>query len=492
MNKKFLSYLYILVTISFFSACSRDLGNYSYNDVNEIIIDSLKSGGHPTNRVYTIAYGDTLKLTPTISGTLSGADTSKLSFEWTVDNQKVSSVSKAMYIANKKYGRLKGEFAVVDNTTKIKTTYRFFVEVVNAYKLGYYLLAKKENGDAVLYCQSTIKPNSKFETVTIPILTPLGKNPVSLMASRKYGSSSTDYYNQIVIGINDAKYPVAVLDSREFLPTLLYNSSSFVGSENFDFKPLKLSMSPVLSDLVVFAVNQDFKLHTLWKGAIGLPICSSDPLNYQAAPNGFANPYSYISVVASFYDQKNKVIRLLGRDPVNPLSYTFTRTFDQVKNINLTDGQDYLFGAEASGVDSSVFVYLTKKDNKIFSYKMGLFPGGTYVPSELVKIAEKTMPDLDKIGYIRYDISGRFWYVSIDRTIYRASVLGLDLQPYLTLPANDSGLISKYSIDKGRVLVTTYNPNTHKSSVYIYDEASFSLLYQEHNLDQVVDVVVGI
>ncbi len=492
MNKKILPYIYIVLITSFVAACSRDLGNYTYHDVNEITIDSLKEGGHHTSRIYTVSYGDTLKLNPVVTGSLSGADTSQLSFEWTIDNQKLSTVSAITYIANKKYGKLLGEFAVVDKTTNIKTSYRFFVDVVNSYKLGYYLLSKKENGDAVLYCQSSIKADPKFREVSIPILTPLGKNPVSLSSSRKYGASSSDYYNQIVMGINEAKYPVAVLDSREFIPTLLYDNTSYAGPEGLNFKPLSLSMSPVLSDLVIYAVNQDNKLYSLWKGAISLPICSTDPLNYEAAANGFANPYSYIQVTASFYDKKNKQIRFMGRDLLNPLSYTFTRTFNNVKNINLTDGQDFLFGAEASGIDSSYFVYLTKKDNKLFSYKAGYTPGTAYQPAELVKIAEKTMPDLDKLAAIRYDISGRFWYVSIDRTIYRASVLGLDLQPYLTLPANDNGTISKFIIDKGRILISTYNTATRRSSVYIYDSANLTLLYEEHGLEQVVDLVVGI
>lgn len=492
MNKKIFPYLYIMLAVTFFSACSRDLGNYNYHAVNEIMIDSLKAGGHHTNRIYTVSYGDTLKLNPTITGTLSGTDLSNLSFEWTIDGQNLAATNNITYVANKKYGKLLGMFTVLDNTTNIKTSYSFFVDVVNSYKLGYYLLSKKENGDAVLYCQSTIKAEPIFREVIIPTLTPLGKNPVSLSSSRKYGASSSDYFNQIVMGINDAKYPVSVLDSREFTPTLLYNNSSYIGSEGINFKPLSLSMSPVLSDLVIYAVNQDNKLYSLWKGAISLPICSTDPLNYEAAANGFANPYSYIQVTASFYDKKNKQIRFMGRDLLNPLSYTFTRMFTGVKNINLTDGQEYLFGAEASGIDSSYFVYLTKKDDKLYSYKAGYIPGTSYQPAELVKIAEKTMPDLDKLAGIRYDISGRFWYVSIGRTIYRASVLGLDLQPYLTLPASDNGSISKFIIDKGRILISTYNTSTRKSSVYIYDSANLTLINESHGLEQVVDLVVGI
>jgi hypothetical protein len=492
---KLTTYISAFALLLVAGSCSKDLGNYDYKEVNEIKIDSLLDGSHHTRRIYTVSFNDTLTLEPVITGTISKDDLSGLEFKWTVDGETVSTTPKLQYVANKKYGKLLADFVVTDKSTSVETTHSFFVDVVNPYKLGFYILSQKQNGDAVLYVRSTIKNNAIFEEVTIPILNPLGKNPISISSSRKYGNSSSDYYNQIVLGVRNATNPVAVLDSREFLPVLLYNQSSYVGDGSFNFDPVMLKMSPVMSDLVVFATNSDGKVFSLWKGAISQEQFDQDPLDYQMSGHGVANPYSWIQQLTSFYDVKNQKIRLLTRATTNPRVYFFERSIDQyTKNLDITAGQEYVFGAEASGIDTARFVYLMKSGNTLTSYKLGTSASlaTEVVASELSKIAETTIADLSQLGAVNYDLSGRFWYVAIGHTIYRASVLGLDLQPFITLPEGASGLINKFHIANNRLLVSTYDDSSKKSSAYVYNLSDLTLMYSQHNLEQVVDLIVGI
>lgn len=491
-KEKIIKKVLAVVVIIFSWSCSRDLGNYNYQDVNDISISGLLEGGHHTNRIYTISFNDALELRPAITGTLSKGDTSQLEFKWTVDGEIVSRHSKMAYIANKKYGKLLADFHILDKQTDISKTYSFFIDVINPYKIGHYVLSKKANGDALLYCRSAVKSDSKFEEVLIPALNPLGKEPICIGSVRKYGASASDYYNQITLGVRHAQYPVAILDSREFIPTLLYNSSSYVGEDGFTFEPVALTYSPVLSDLIIYATNSNGKVHNLWKGAISQAHLYNDPLDYKVDPGNFAQPYSYIQVLASFYDSKNHRIRAVGRNATNPVAYYFERNWGNIKNINLTDGQEYLFGAEASNIDTSRFVYLTKEGNILRSFKMGVRSGTTYEASELVKIAETTVSNIADLSAIRYDISGRFWYIAIGKTIYRASVLGLDLQPYLTLPSSATGRITKFHIANGQIMAATYSDSNQKSSIYIYDSTGTNLLYSEHGLEQVVDLIVAL
>jgi hypothetical protein len=492
---KIFNYSLIFIALLWLGACSKDVGNYDYRLVNAITIDSLLQGDHHTDRIYTVSFNDTLKLRPTITGTVSKSDLSALDFYWTVDGDKVSDSPELDYVANKKFGKLLANFVVTDRSTKVTSSYAFFIDVVNPYKLGYYILSKKENGDAVLYCRSTIKTKATFEEVLIPNLNPLGKQPISIASSRKYGSSSSDYFNQITLGIRESTYPVVILDSRNFLPTLLYNQQSFVGEGAFTFDPVKLSVSPVLSELVIYATNSDGKLYSLWKGAISQAQYAQDPLNYQASEKGLSHPYSAIQQLMSFYDVKNKKIRLFARDFANPRVYFFERSIDQyTRNSDLIKGQDYLFSAEAYGIDSTRFVYLMKSGNQLHSYKIGVTNNllTQEVASELTKIAETNVDNVDLLGDIQYDINGRFWYVAIGTTIYRASVLGLDLVPYVTLPVDAKGVIHKFHMSNNRMIVGTLDPQTKKSSAYIYNLEDLSLEYSAHQLEQVVDLIVGI
>lgn len=470
-------------------ACSKDLGNYTYTDVNKISIDSLLLGDHYTERIYTVSFNDTLKLRPIISGSLSKKDTSNLVFEWEINDKIVSTFNKLAYVASDNYGRLNGRLRVYDKTTAIYTTYIFFVDVVNPYKLGYYLLAEAENGDAILYCRSTLKKNARFEQVQIPTLGYLGKEPINLLLSRKYGASFSDYYNRIVLGVNKAKYPVVVLDSREFQPTLLYNQSSYVGGADFIFDPVSLRASPVVDKLVVFATNRNGKIHTLWEGAISQAQVRTDLLDYQAAPNGFVYPYSLMNQIITIYDQKNKKIRLFRLNSTNPNVYFFERSIDdKTKDIDLAKDKEYIFASEAWGIDSTRFVYLMKSKSTLYAYKLGT--SNTLEESAFTSIAETTVTNLDKLNFVSYDVMERFWYISIENIIYRASVLGLDLQPYIILPIGE--VITRFHISHGQTMVATYDRVKKKSSVYIYTNDDLKLRYVEHGLEKVIDLNIGI
>ncbi len=470
--------------------CSKDLGNYDYKDVNTISISNVLEGDHNTERIYNLAFGDTLKIEPKIEGTISGTDQSNLSFEWKVDQDQHRTTNKFEYIADKGYGRKQGEFIVTDKQTGIQTTYNFLINVTNPYKLGYYVLSKNAANEAILYCQSTIKLTGKYESVLLPNIN-LGKNPLTIGGSRKYGNSSTDYYNNLTIAVQHANYPVIMIDSREFLPQLLYNSQSYVGGDpNFVFAPTEAVVD--LYNPVVYAVNNG-KIYVLQKGAIGLPVLRNDPLDYKAGLKSLVYPYSNGAYFFSFYDEKNKSMRLVDH-AMKGVSYDYTISYDDITKPSIFANQTFVTGRQASISSKIKMMYLMRDGNKLFSYMVNY--SDAYIPSSMDKIAEGVIPGDGVIRSAVYDQDNNFWYIATSKVLYRASHLGLEFQEFIKLPVSEKGNISSFKMGNGKLMIGTFDASysgDKKSSVYIYNLNTKALEDQKVNVvEEIVDMHPGI
>ncbi|HEY0174758.1 MAG TPA: hypothetical protein VGC08_00170, partial [Pedobacter sp.] len=60
MKKKLLYKLMILLFVSVLAACSKDLGNYTYRDINQVTFTDFD-----TTKGYSVLYGQTLSIDPT-------------------------------------------------------------------------------------------------------------------------------------------------------------------------------------------------------------------------------------------------------------------------------------------------------------------------------------------------------------------------------------------------------------------------------------------
>lgn len=473
-----------------FASCSKDTGSYSYKTLNEISITGVLEGDHNTARIYNLPFKDTIIINPTVVGSISGTNHSKLSFEWKVNHETISNTINLNYVANKEYGKLPGEFIVTDEETGIKKTFNFFVNVINPYKLGYYLLSKNTANESILYCRSTLSQSKKFEKVLIPNID-LGKNPLTLGGMRQYGNSSTDYYNRLVIGVKNATYPVIMIDSREFLPTLLYNTESYVGEKsNFKFEPSEVVTDPF--NPIIYVVNNG-KIHVLQKGAIGLPILRNDPKDYFAGLNSIVPPYSNGQYFFSFYDQKNKTMRVVDHAMAG-IAYDYTISYDHVTKPSIFENQTYVTGRQASIASEVKMVYLMKEGSKLISYMVNY--NSSYIPSSMDKIAEAQIPGDGQIRFATYDFRNNFWYVATSKAIYRASHLGLEFQNYISLPNDEKGVIKTFKLENGKLILATYDEQfvgEKKSSVYVYDINTMNLEIVDKNVaEEVVDVHAGI
>lgn len=468
-------------------ACSKDVGNYDYRDVNSLEINGLLVGDHPTARIYEIVFRDTVQLKPIVTGTKSGNDERDLIFEWKVDSVIVSTTKDLFYIADKRYGRIIAEFSVVDKTTGLKTSYNCFLNVVNPYKWGYYVLTQNKEKEASILCLSSISNNNRWEKVILPFLGDLGQKPLSIGGMKKYGSSSSDFYNLLFIAIQDALNPIIVVDSREFLPILFYNSSSYVGEGNFVFRPSQVVLDPYFE--ILYVVNNG-KFHVLQAGAIPLASFARDPSDYQVAANGIATPYGNGLFFMSVYDNKNKKIRVWDNG-FSAVPYLYINDYMDIPGQELMDGKVFL-AASYANMPLVNHIYLFRQGNQLFSYRLDY--SSSYVPTSFSSQAIGVMPSDEEFGYVFFDGRVGNWYMTVGQTIFSASYLGLDFQKYIELPSSAKGVIVKFkAIDQKIMIATNDFSNSMPGSIYIYDANTFVLEQSYENVvNEIVDLHLGI
>ena len=79
MKKIFIKIFICSLSVTFFSSCYKDLGNYTYHDINEISFEGID-----TENGYNVLMGDSLKISPSMVMTKDQAQSQNdYSYEWT-------------------------------------------------------------------------------------------------------------------------------------------------------------------------------------------------------------------------------------------------------------------------------------------------------------------------------------------------------------------------------------------------------------------------
>ena len=132
-------YIWILSLSVLILGCMDDKGNYSYSELNKITIDNIAWSN-------SINYGDPLNITPELSFSLDSVNVS-LSYEWIVNGVVIDSTSPELHIESFKefVGNRRCYFRVEDNSTGMKYTAEFMVNVSGTYQAGWLILSEKDN-----------------------------------------------------------------------------------------------------------------------------------------------------------------------------------------------------------------------------------------------------------------------------------------------------------------------------------------------------------
>lgn len=479
--------IYFIIAVSLLAgSCSRDLGNYDYSQVNKISIDSMLMGEHNSERIYRVVHGDSLNFKPLVTGTLSGADTSRLRFAWVIEKDTIARTKELHTVADMGYGKLVGYYFIKDLSTDALYTYNFTLEISNDASRGTYILAEDAAHNAILYTHSALKTNNLFKEASMVADKTIGKSPIALGLRLNSGNSSTNYTYTIMTVARESDANVMEILVTDMKPTLLYNRESFIEPPAaFNFTQY-VSMNFASHNYIL--VNG--KAHMMNKGVISSVLYPGDPLNYDFGSQGLFTSRSLYSRLLAGWDYRNNKVRILMTANA-AANDSYISSIEGPLDQSITAGYTFIKGYEHYLNGAYCYVFLMKKNDKLASFLITL--NGYQAVNSITKIAEATVPNLDKMAYPYFNFNTNFWYFAIGRTVYRTTVMGMELQPVFTLPADQSGDISTFAFNEGgpnslqNIGVTTYDPNSSKAmkgSFYLFNIISNSITESHLNVIQ--------
>lgn len=165
MQQKF-AYFIAILGICFCTACYKDKGNYSYHSINEVSV-----AGFDTAKGYVVYVGDTLSVTPVISGTLDKNGTGSYTYEWSYEVPLSNSVFVIGSQKNLRYrvDMLPGSYSlrlkVTDSNSGVLYHFKTSLEVTTAVYEGY-LVLNEVNGKSRLDMLSYQAGTQQFNQIT--------------------------------------------------------------------------------------------------------------------------------------------------------------------------------------------------------------------------------------------------------------------------------------------------------------------------------------
>jgi len=280
--------------------CSKDIGNYDYQDKNVLTVDSILTEDHNSGRIYRFVYGDSINIVPVITGTMSKNDLSGLSFVWTVGKDTIAK-TKDLRITSDRigFGKKVGNLYITDHTEDVRYNFNFTFEITSDAPRGHFVLAEDAQGRSLLYTKSSVKPSASFKSYDKIGNFSLGDKPSGLELVRNSGSSSTNYtYSLITATEKGAPYQVMQCLVGDMLPTILYGNNSLSGSEKI-FAPTSLKRTRSFGR-VSYVLNNG-KIHTVSMGVVSPVLYPEDPLGYDFGKEGLiANVGLFGYYVAGF------------------------------------------------------------------------------------------------------------------------------------------------------------------------------------------------
>jgi hypothetical protein len=142
-----LKIIMLVMLVIFFTACSRDLGNYEYHEINEISITGLKTA-------YSVRSGiDVLHIEPNIAMTKAGGDPARFRYSWQVmkGTNIIDTIGRAAILDYKV--TLSPDvytlyLRVLDQETNVTWKASTSFTVGTAYSRGILLMGENEAGNA--------------------------------------------------------------------------------------------------------------------------------------------------------------------------------------------------------------------------------------------------------------------------------------------------------------------------------------------------------
>jgi hypothetical protein len=223
------------------NACIKDIGNYNYFDINEIIISGINDSDHP----YTVGLGEYLTITPELTFSLGEShDTYK--YEWHVMESGLPYASKGILSTEKNLNAQIGElitssgnyrmlYCITNLTTGVRYDHQFSVVVQDKMLTGYIMLCEKDNNnfdiDLISLYLDTLKQYHNVLDIYQSELPRTDNKPLDIICYGDYISPEID------VPSTEKRYAIWVLTEQG---TYRVQASNFHYQPSYDISALSI------------------------------------------------------------------------------------------------------------------------------------------------------------------------------------------------------------------------------------------------------------
>ncbi len=447
--KKIKNLIWILIPISFFLSCAKDLGNYSYSENNDITIENIP------DEINVLAGVDTLKLQPKIVSKQDGIitkDNPNYSFVYAskgirVDKTMNYTALDSTYPMNLSYfidlapDDYPLNFVVTDKRTGIQTTKSFKLKVGSAVSQGWMVLSNEGQGRRLrMDMISIISSNRVLQA--FDVLAVLGM-PVLYNATKIVNVKRNPINSQLgVLTANDGGWKMDESDLRSYTG---YDFINNFGDKSSNPKPMVIQGTNSYH-LTVDQNNNSYALNYNRAGGIfEFPInttINSIPPQFKVSKHFAVDlRVSGASNSALFYDIDNK--RFIdwsgGRSTISvPLTNPAQPLFDY------NTGKDLVY-MESSLYGNSTAYSILKKNGQYSLYGINFVPASPVGRFEQSYYADLNIPEIEKATVFAFHSNLPYMFYAADSKVYQYDLVTKSAKVMLTLE-NEKVTTLKFNI----------------------------------------------
>jgi len=506
MKLRYLKYsIYVLCALVMI-ACTKDKGNYDYQDINSVEINGIEDH-------YLIEFGSTPNISPTLEFSKDpNFNEENYSFEWISFNQgevHLSTARKLLHTGKDfdiplalSLGKDTLYYRVKEKSTGILWTRKFEIEVTGSIKGGWAVLSEVDNNSQLDYFEYDLETNSHpkeyrdfasyfIDSETGAQLTLEGKPKFIEGWVNTTAATGTNRY-LLYVGTDKKTEKINV-------------TAGFQWSErfNFSFETLNNMELPRLDRIYPIAASQGYGMYNgvLHKRVNVSNINFGNPANLlngelvELAPFIAVNRMQITGNVALVYDKKNKrFLRCTATNTALTGSLSMTGAAFNPNNV----GMDLVWMGSTNINNGSAYAVLTKDGkfhlarmtNNITTFEARYLDDISSLPG----IAQAKHFEVDQIyGYLQYAVGGKLYQYDVDT---KETKLMKDFgNREITMLKHNKGNYVSYTTainpaqaDKaGRrflpvikaIIVATYDPTNPKTSgqVDFFEAPQFNMEY---------------
>jgi hypothetical protein len=389
-----------------FVSCYKDKGNYDYQAVNELAFSNID-----TAKGYTVALGETLSITPQVTGTQDPAGSGKsYTYEWSLDFLgKDSVLSREKNLSTKLVmppGKYTLQFKVTDQQTGIRFHTRAQLLITTTIFEGY-LVMNEVNGKTRLDMLSYYRTDDRFAQLTDVLslmnsTVPVQGKPRQVFCIETEALRVTPQTYRIYLVTETGTYKI---DPETFGYNKLNDFRyEMVGTLPGNFSPVHLNGSLQYQFMPATFLMEGNNVYTRTYEGIVFPYV---PVNVYA---GAAKPFKAFPQVAAYDD---------GFTLFNMDSRTFTSaTLGSINVMDIPPGNGFPEGKDMVYMEdhpSTGLGYAVMKDPGLPNYHLlRFYPGYGFAdyfePVNAVDFDKAThFAASPELGYLFYSVGGKLY-----------------------------------------------------------------------------------